>query len=633
MNKKKCFHYVLLWIALFPLVANAEDLGSEYDVSRVVVTGTRDVTDICHLPYNVTTVSREQLEDSYNPSVLPTLMEQTPGLFATSRSILGYGVSTNSAGSLKIRGVGSGAQLLVLIDGQPQYAGLYGHPLPDAYTTMMTEKVEVLRGPASLLYGSNAMAGVVNIVTRALPHDGSKTSLNVSSGSYGTATGEVSHQFRKNKFSGFAGAAYARTDGHRPNSAFDNLSGFLKLGYDVNDIWKVTGDLSLNQFSSENPGTATAPLIENKADITRGLASISLSNSYEKTAGVLRVFYDWGYHKINDGYTAGGTPPAALYHHYDYIGGLCWYQSASFFTGNRITAGIDWQMFGGEAYNRNKTTGARTNLIKDANGTVTDRAEEQEVAAYIEFRQDVAQWFSVEAGIRLDHHSVTGTEWVPQGGVAFHLSQAQDLKAFVSKGFRNPIIREMYMYPPANTDLEPERMVNYELAYSYRPEAGRQFGANLFYIDGSNLINPVYDATVNHPVNINTGDFTHYGFEVNGKYAFSQNLTVNGNYSFLHAKTRIAGAPESTLFVGANYRTGRFYSTLGVQRIDGLYLTTGATPETENYTLVNASLAYQLTSQSQLYVKGDNLLAECYQTYAGFYMPRAVFMAGYRMEF
>ena len=56
--------------------------------------------------------------------------------------------------------------MLVLIDGHPQYNGVYGHPISDSYQTLMAERVEVLRGPASVLYGSNAMGGVLNIVTR-----------------------------------------------------------------------------------------------------------------------------------------------------------------------------------------------------------------------------------------------------------------------------------------------------------------------------------------------------------------------------------------------------------------------------------------------------------------------------------
>ena len=58
-----------------------------------------------------------------------------------------------------------------MIDGHPQYAGIFDHPIADAYQSFLAERVEVLRGPASVLYGSNAMGGVVNIVTRKMQED------------------------------------------------------------------------------------------------------------------------------------------------------------------------------------------------------------------------------------------------------------------------------------------------------------------------------------------------------------------------------------------------------------------------------------------------------------------------------
>ena len=122
-------------------------------LDEVVVTGTRYKTDLRHQPYTLSIVNRQKLEEDHRGNILPTLNEQVPGLFVTSRGLLGYGVSTGAAGGIKIRGIGSTANLLVLVDGLPQYAGLYGHPIADAYQTMLADKVEVLRGPASAIYG------------------------------------------------------------------------------------------------------------------------------------------------------------------------------------------------------------------------------------------------------------------------------------------------------------------------------------------------------------------------------------------------------------------------------------------------------------------------------------------------
>lgn len=86
-------------------------------IDEVVVTGTRNETDVRHLPMTISVVNRKVLEQSFQPSVLPVLTEQVPGLFTTSRGIMGYGVSTGAAGGMSLRGIGGSptAGLLVLI--------------------------------------------------------------------------------------------------------------------------------------------------------------------------------------------------------------------------------------------------------------------------------------------------------------------------------------------------------------------------------------------------------------------------------------------------------------------------------------------------------------------------------------
>lgn len=155
------FYLLAALTAGFHTVQAQQADSLSYKLNEVVVTGTRQATDIRHLPQTVSVINRGKLTENERISVLPTLMEQVPGLMLTSRGVLGYGVSTGGSGGMMLRGISSAAgQVMVLIDGHPQYQGIYGHSISDAYQTMMADRVEVLRGPASLLYGSNAMGGV-----------------------------------------------------------------------------------------------------------------------------------------------------------------------------------------------------------------------------------------------------------------------------------------------------------------------------------------------------------------------------------------------------------------------------------------------------------------------------------------
>ena len=460
---------------------DSTQIGRNYVIDEVVVTGTRNETDIRHLPMTISIVNRQQIEKRYEPSLLPLLTEQVPGLFTTSRGIMGYGVSTGAAGGMSLRGIGGSptAGLLVLIDGHPQYMGLMGHPIADAYQSMLAERVEVLRGPASVLYGSNAMGGVINIVTRKQQEEGVKNNMQVGYGSYNTLQTEFSNRVKKGCFSSVVTGSYNRTDGHRSDMEFEQYGGYAKLGYDLSTFWKVWEDINVTHFNVSNPGTVQTPLFDNDSRITRGMTSFALENHYEKTSGTLSFFYNWGDHWINDGYTTNpddkNNPKPYRFDSHDDMMGISWYQSAQLFTGNRLTAGVDYYRFGGKAQNRyveGERNGEREHIV--------DKVQ-HEIAGYIDFRQDISHWLTLDAGIRIDHHSHIGTEWIPQAGLSFHLPGSIELKASAGKGFRYPTIREMYMFPPKNPDLRPESMWNYELAFAQRLLDGRlSYGINVW---------------------------------------------------------------------------------------------------------------------------------------------------------
>lgn len=511
-------------------------VARSYAINEVVVTGTRSETDVRHLPMTVSVVGRPQLEASQQTSVLPVLNSQVPGFFSTSRGVMGYGVATGASGQMSLRGIGGPAQaglpttgLLVLIDGHPQYMGLMGHPIADAYQTMMAERVEVLRGPASVLYGSNAMGGVINIVTRKMQEDGIRTNINIGAGSYGSIQTEATNRIRKGRFSSTVTASYNRTDGHRADMAFEQYGGYAKLGYDFTDNWKVWGDVNVTRFNATNPGSVMKPYIDNDQRITRGMTSFALENYYEKTSGALSFFYNWGDHWINDGYQPGGEPLQYRFNSNDQMLGVSWYQSVQLFQGNRLTVGADYFHFGGEAWNQFFDGHRETSANKSLN----------EVAGYVDFRQDIAAWLTLDAGARVDYHSQTGTEFIPQVGLAFHLPENAEIKAMASKGFRNPTIREMYMFPPQNPDLKPEKLWNYELSFSQRLMDNRlSYGLNVFYINGENLIIRLPNPNGSGMLNQNSGEIENWGAEANVGYQFNPVWSVMANYSWLHMEIR-----------------------------------------------------------------------------------------------
>ena len=607
------------------------DTGKVYEIGEVVVTGTRNETDVRHLSQTVSVVNRSKIDQALQPSLLPVLTEQIPGLFVTSRGVMGYGVSGGAAGSISLRGLSGGtARLMVMIDGHPQYAGIFGHPIADAYQSFLAERVEVLRGPASVLYGSNAMGGVINIVTRKMQEDGVKTNLHTGYGSYNTLETELTNRIRKGRFSSVVSGSYNRTDGHRADMGFEQYGGYAKLGYEMTNNWNLRGDVNVTHFNASYPGPVDASLLDGDQRITRGMTSFAVENRYEKTSGAVSFFYNWGDHWINDGYTPseGETPQDDRFLSHDDMMGVSLYQSARFFKGNRITVGFDWFRYGGRAWNEY--------VSGEQAGTTSDLVDkhEDELAGYIDFRQDIGSWLTFNVGLRADHHSRIGLEWVPQAGLAFHLPHAIELKASASKGFRYPILREMYMFPPQNPDLLPESMWNYELAFSQRLMEGRlTYGVNLFYIDGKNLIQTLPNPNGSGMLNQNSGAIKNTGVEVQAAYRINRQLSVDGNYSFLHMENPVIAAPEHKLYAGANFSHGRWNVSTGVQYIAGLFTAVGDQPETEDFVLWNLRASFRACKWLDIWARGENLLAQKYEINAGYPMPRATVMAGFNLSF
>lgn len=617
------------------LQANDQD-ESIQDTTRmaeVVVTGSRSATDVRHLPMTVNTIDRDRLLANERTSVLPTIMEEVPGVVLTSRGMMGYGVSTGGSGSINVRGLSSGAgQMLVLIDGHPQYQGIFGHGIADAYQTMIAERVEVLRGPASLLYGSNAMGGVVNIVTRQLePKEDGKlsqhTTINAGAGSWGTVQVEGSNQLRAGRFTSTVAAQYQRSDNHRPNMGFEQYGGFLSLGYKLSDHWNASAMADITHFNASNPGTILAPKYDNDQSITRGSANLVVENNYAGTSGAISIYNNYGNHHIDDGFEAGKPQQTDYFRSRDAVAGVSLYQSVMATKSTRITAGFDYQHIYGRAWYEDKATGATVTTGQRRMQSTHGHANE--VAGYADVHQEITKYVTLSAGLRYDYHSKAGGEWIPQAGLVVRPIETGEFKFMFSKGFRNPTYKDLYLYGTANADLRAESMLNYELSWRHRLLEGRlTYGVNLFLIDGKNMIQVVVPRT---PA-VNVGEFRNMGVEVEAAWKVNGHWRLSTNHSYLHMDNAIVGAPDYKGYIGADCAYGKFSAAAGFQQLVGLYTQSGANPVQENASLLHMTLGYRICKQLKIWAKGENLLAQQYEINLGYPMPKATFMGGVTID-
>ena len=600
MKVRRRINFLLFFVLITNLCFSQTSVKDSVGLNEVVVTGSKIGISRKLVPLSVSQISQKDIENSGQINILPALNSYSPSVFVTERNILGFGVSTGGAGSITIRGISGSPdnEVLVLIDGHPQYQGIFGHPLPDAYVASDVEKVEIIRGPASILYGSNAMGGVINIITKKQKNDGLNMNLGASYGSYNTRKFYGTLGYKKDKLSLFASLNHDQTDGIRDSTSFNITNGYAKAGYELSKHFDLTADFSIAKFNANDNGTIYQPAFLN-IDITRGKTSLSIDNKFDKWEGSLKFYHNFGTHDLSDGF-----------HSTDRNSGIMLYQTFKLASATNITIGSDFKQNGGTANDGFK----RDSLIIV-----------NELAVYAYAQQTLFEKLTVSGGLRLENNSKFGNELVPMGGLTYGLTDQTSFKASVSKGFRSPTIMEMYLYAP-NPDLKPERLVNYEISWLQSLlDNCLNFELTAYRANGSNMIQVV--GQYPNIIRQNVGSFSNRGIEFSVRYVLNKNLYFNANYSYLDMDKVVIAAPRQQMNIGGNYRYKIWSLHLSAQYIDKLY-TNVAPAITQNYALVNARLSYHTLKHLEFFVSGNNLLDQQYQINYGYPMPGVNFNVG-----
>jgi len=602
---------ILLFITFFNSYIFAKNIPKDtLQMEVAVITGTKTTTTQRTLPFGATTVGKNTLEQSGKYNVLPVLSMQVPGLFVSQRNIIGFGVSNGAAGRISIRGVSGdnyspNTNVLVLMDGTPQYMGIFGHPLSDTYSSANAERVEVIRGPASFLYGSNAMGGVINIITKQQKEDGFHGNINASYGSFNTQTYSANLNYKFKKFYINAATSYDKTDGYRDSSEFNSQSAFVKMGYQINKIFNISADYNYTTFEASDTLLGKNNF---KIDISRQKLGLNLDNRTEKLEGGIKLYFNKGHNDLSDGWKSDDNQL-----------GISLFETVKLFKNNSLTVGFDGKQISGLG---------NGGAVKDTTKTMTEKA------IYTHIRQQIFSNLNVHAGIRYEINSVFGDEWIPYTGFAFNAKENITFKGSISKGFRSPTLMELYYFVP-NINLKPERMINYELSYIQTfMDKKLETEFTIFYLEGSNMIQVIAPP----PRRMNIGTFYHGGVEFSGKYLVSNHLSLGGNYSFLNTDKPVMAAPKHMANFNIFYNMKQIQLMLTTQYVSDLVteagkFTTDKQPDLISYTLLNLRATYKIYKQIEIYGGIDNLLNEKYYINYGYEMPGLTMYAGARARF
>ena len=600
-------------------LSGAETVDTTRVLNEVVVTGTNSKVPQKLLPYTVSVIDSRQLEATGQTQVLSAISGMVPSLFVTQRSIFGFGVSNGGSGLIKLRGVGNdrASAVLMMVDGQPQFAGIYSHHIADFYDKEYVDRIEVLRGPGSVLYGSNAMAGTINVITKTAKENGVRTTIQSQYGSYNTWLSSATNTVRYGKFSSLVSLSYNRTDGTVDNFDFKQADGYAKVGYDFSDKWSAYLDYTLMNFRGNDPIYPTLSNPEStdiyRQNIIRGEAAATVSNNYGSTSGTARIYYNYGNHLVDD---------PRHFHSKDDRLGIILYQNFKPWRNASATLGLDFDTYSGEipvSGGNNHTEGSMSTISRK---TVT------EYSPYVTLSQMfLDNLININGGLRMANSDKFDTQWIPQFGFSLNPGYGWTVKGNLAMGYRNPSFRELYLYRMANPDLQPEKMMNYEV--SLGKSFSRYFSAELtaYYSKGDNLIQPV------DMKNQNTGSFINKGIELSAHSHPLDNLWITATYSYLHTSLdNLVGAPKNQYFLGVEWKPWKFLNIgADLKGVGGLYVAEGI--KHQNYALLNLKVTWDICRYVSVFTRLENITDARYTINRGYEMPGFTAMGGFKVRF
>jgi len=612
---------------------------------EVVVTATRIRTPAKEVASAVTIIGRTEIERSTRSNVLDLIQD---GLGAAAVRNGGPG----AASSLFLRGANS-EHVLILLDGVELNDPMNPSRSYDlAHLTLNgIEQIEVLRGPQSTLYGSDALAGVVNILTRR----GSgkpRLSIETSGGAYGTARGAAAfsgsagpagYSFGLSQFytRGFS-AASARFPGNTEKDGYRNLTASGSLVFAL--ARDTEAGLTIRSTSARTDLDAFGGLGGDDPNSVQNYDSIFL-RAHARTllaGGRWEMKGAVSYVRAN---RTNDNPVDAL-HPYDSEKGrfrsglvkLDWQNNIFLRAGHTMTFGAELEREQGDSrYNSESLWGPYDSLFPARSA---DRA-----GVFVQDQVRLGSRFFATAGARIDRHSRTGTAVTYRLAPAFVIDETgTKLKATIGTGFKSPSLYQLYAPgtfwgPVGNERLRPEQSLGWDAGIEQAFWEGRvQTGLTYFRNDFRDLID--FDSTLGY---VNIGRARTEGVETYAAFHPLADIDVRLSYTRLSALDLDAGSPLLRRPKDKAAADLRWKPAAGWDlRLAGTFV--GACPDRDfnawpypvltldPYFLLDADVTFDAGPKVQIYLRGDNLLDARYETVYGYGTPRRSVYAGVRVK-
>jgi outer membrane cobalamin receptor len=580
--------------------AGAQERTRAFDLGQVIVTATKTEHRLGDVPVAASVITREDIEAKNIKTVQDAL------IYLTGIRVTRTPGSWGDEGLVQMQGLDP-MHTLILVDGQRAFGG---HGAVDVHqiSIAMVERIEVVGGPASALYGSDALGGVINIITRPAP-DEATASISTAFGSRATRIYEVSSGFRGDRWGASFNFTHRGTEGVRgafnvpppPPGSIDSDASEIqifqgRLEYEFSPISKLTLKPLYSVHTTQDAGVRKT---QDRRQERRGLNAIWEWEPDELS--VLNLRGSW----LN-------------YEHY---------------TKDRIS---DWDDFSRETeitysrllWDRHTLTAGYHYQHHEKDDRGKRFSADQTIHSF--FLQDEIDLepLTFVLGARLDEHDRWGTEVNPRASFLYRVTEALRLRGSVGTAFRGPTLVNLYadrwrMGPflvHANPNLKPEESIGYQLGVEYEFSPRTLGKLSLFRNEVENLITHRIVRRVRPPHDLfweNVAEATTQGVELSLASQLRDNLTGRFGYTLLSTKDErtgleLARRPRNTLTLELNQKVPALNLNLNLagRYVGSRYDDAANTRRLGGYTTFDLALTWDVREHTQVFGRVDNILGK-----------------------
>lgn len=607
---KRIIIAALLTLAVaFPHVVFSQDI----DLEKVVVTASRISQDSGSVARNVDLITSKDIEQS-GAQDLSDVLGQLPSLTVSQYGGLG------STKSVRMRG-SNASQTLIMLDGRPLNNPRDGEVDLSMLSISINDisRIEVLHGPGSSLYGSNAMGGVINIISKNPPKEGFKTDIISGFGTFRTYLDRISHGGKLAKFGYLISGSYDSTWGYRDNSKLNQkmLNTKITYDFDTQNVFTINSGFFRNLLGT--PGSLLMPDSDDKQRTYKNFVDASWDVRLDETMGFNVKMYN-------------------TYERLEFIENSASYEKNIHGT---ISRGVDVQ--GDKKFSDFYRLLGGFNYVANYNDSTSSGKHAYCVKAwYFDNQIDITKRLFFTLGSRMENYSTFGFTFNPSASVLFKLDEKTKIRSSISRSFRTPTFNDLYWpadpWTSGNPNLKPEKGITGEMGVERQIVSRLNSRITYFHTQYKNMINWAPSGMVWTPSNVDSAQID--GLELLNRFTITDDLNADITYSWQHAKDMrtkkyLIYQPNNKAGVTLNYKLEKMGLLLSVrgEYVDRRFHDVNNIMYVKRFFSFGLSGSKKINQYFSCFASIDNMTNRTYQMVQDYPMPGFSVSGGLKASF